>query len=97
MATIRFKGKVENVRNSDRTIAYQFIRVPTLTPKHCDMPAFRQHPKFGMLANSEFFLGILSRIRSDIVGNGLGLRLDRMPPNVAVDTSAFMATVAIEV
>lgn len=97
MATIRFKGKVENVRNNDGTIAYQFIRVPTLTKKHCDMHAFRFHPTFGMLANSDLFSNILSRIRSDIVGNGLGLRLDRIPPNVVVDTSAFMATVAIEV
>lgn len=95
MATIRFKGKVENVRNADKTIAYQFIRVPTLTPKHCDMSAFRSHPKFGMLANSDFFSGVLSRIRADIVGNGLGLRLDRIPPNVTVDTSSFMATVTI--
>jgi len=97
MATIEFKAKVKHVHNSDGTVAYQYIPVPELTRKHCDMNAFRQHPKFGGLANSDLFAGILSRVRSGLVNGGLGLRLDRLPDNVTVNTAGFLALVQVAV
>jgi len=97
MATIEFKAKVKHVHNFDGTVAYEYIQVPELTRRHCDMNAFRQHPKFGGLANSDLFAGILSRVRSGLVNGGLGLRLDRLPDNVTVNTSGFLALVQVAV
>jgi hypothetical protein len=65
MATIKFRGKVERLLNMDGTLCYSYIRVPALDRKHCDMHAFRTHPKFGGYANSDLFVGMLKRIRSD--------------------------------
>lgn len=84
MATIRFKGKIKTVYNMDGTPAYDCIRVPEFTTRHCDMNAFRSHPKFGALANSDLFLGDY-------------LRMDRVPPCVEVETSGFLATVTVHV
>ena len=36
-----------NVRNVDGTPAFQYVAVPVLTRSHCDITAFRSHPKFG--------------------------------------------------
>lgn len=95
MAKIEFRGKVERVHNMDDTLAYEMIKIPKLERRHCDMPAFRQHSKFGGLANSDLFPNILKRIASDLGGNGY-LRLDRIPANVTVDRSGFLAKVEIE-
>ncbi len=97
MATIKFKGKIEVVRNADNTIAYRYLPVPKLAKCHCDMHAFRQHPKFGAYANSDLFPGILNRIRTELLGGKIGLHLDNLPPNVKVNDSGFLAVCEIEV
>lgn len=97
MAKIEFKGKVKNVYNIDDTIAYQYVAVPTFDRKHCDMHAFRQHPKFGGYANSDLFRGMLNRIRSDKFGDSGMLILSKIPEGITVDTSGFLAVVSFEV
>jgi hypothetical protein len=94
---IQFKAKVQTVFNMDDTPAYHYIAVPVFKRSHVDMNAARQHPKYGMLANSDMFPGVLAKIRSGIVGGSLGIRMDRIPPNVTVDTSGFLANVVIDV
>ena len=91
---ITFKAKVETMYNPDDTVAYQFIRVPQFARKHCDMNAFRKHPKYGSFANSDMFPNILKRIRKDILGETI--HLDDIPEAVIVDTSGFLAKVTIE-
>ena len=95
MATISFKSKIQEMYNIDGSVAYQYIPVPVLDRKHCDMPAFRSHPKFGAYANSDLFKGMLARARKDIFGNGW-LRLDAVPDGVWVDTGGFLAVVSFE-
>jgi hypothetical protein len=100
MAKIEFKAKVESVYNHDETVAYQIIRVPHFERRHCDMPAFRSHPTYQGLANSDFFGGILQRIRREKFGvkdYDPHIRLDRLPDGVIVDTSKFLAVVSIDV
>ena len=102
MARITFKGKVQDVWyvGDDSAPAYRYVQVPTLDRKHCDMAAFRAHPKYGAYANSDLFLGMLSRIRaqvfSDCATSG-HMRLDRIPAGVTVDTSGFLAVVSFDV
>ena len=96
MAKIEFRGKVERVLNMDDTLAYNQIKVPALERRHCDMDAFRRHHKYGGLANSTLFPNVLTRIARDIASNGY-LRMDRIPENVTVDCSGFLARVTIEV
>jgi hypothetical protein len=95
MATIEFRGKTETVHNMDGTVAWVQIKVPKLERRHCDMAAFRQHKRFGGVANSDLFPSILARIARDAAPNGY-LRLDRVPANVAIDQSGFLAVVRIE-
>lgn len=100
-ATVTFRAKIISVYNSngDGGIAWRELQVPTLKRNHCDMDAFRRHPKFGGFANSNLFPGMLAKIRRDITGNRDGgwLRLDRLPDNVTVDESGFLAKVTITV
>lgn len=82
MANITFKAKIESRR----------IKVPKLTRAHCDIAAFRSHPKFGAFANSDLFQSVLNR--------AVPLKfidLDAMPANVTVDTTGFLAIVTIQV
>lgn len=97
MAKITFKGKIQQVWNMDDTPAYRVIDVPKFERKHCDMNAFRSHPKYGGWANSDMFPNMLARIRKDLLGNRQSLRLDQLPENVSVDESGFLARVTIEV
>ena len=94
MASIEFRAKVETIYNMDDTVAFQRIKVPTLDRKHCDMAAFRKHPKFGGLANSDLFKNVLARIKRDRLGDYV--RLDRIPEGVTVDTSGFLALVSLD-
>ena len=95
MATIQFRGKIEQVYTMEDEPAFQQIKVPELTRKHCDMAAFRTHPRFGGLANSDLFPGILARIRREKLGDYI--RLDRVPDGVQVDDSGFLAVVRVDV
>ena len=96
MAEISFKAKALTMYNTDDTVAYQYLAVPQFDRKHCDMAAFRCHPKYGSYANSDLFKGMLSRIRRDVFKDGI-LRLDAVPTGVSVDTSGFIAVVSLEV
>ena len=96
MATITFKGKIQTMHAVDDTPLYDFIQVPTFARRHCDIPAFRTHPRYGVLANSDLFLGVLAKIRRDTF-KGRPLRLDDMPDGVTVDRSGFLAVVTLTV
>jgi len=96
MARIQFKGKVQTMYSVDDTVAYKYIQVPEFDRKHCDMGAFRQHPKYGPYANSDTFKGFLSRIQKDHFG-GKVLKLNAIPDGVQVDTSGFLAVVTLDV
>ena len=95
MAKISFKAKIHTVYTVDDAVAYHCIKVPELTRKHCDMDAFRRHPKYGSYANSDLFPGMLRRIRKDKLGDII--RLDKVPDGVTVDTSGFLAVVSVSV
>lgn len=95
MAAVTFKGKIQNVYNMDDTLAWRYIRVPKLERRHCDMSAFRCHPKFGGYANSDLFPSML-RKKAEQLGIGATLRLDRIPAGVEVDETGFLATVTFE-
>lgn len=89
MATITFRTKIKG----------DFIDVPTFKRSHCDMAAFRDHPKYGTFANSDLFPNALARIRRDTIGSDYRtyLRASALPDNVTVDTSGFLATITITV
>lgn len=98
MATITFKGKVcDAITTLPGEVLYRFIQVPKLERRHCDMAAFRKHPRYGGIANSDLFSNALARIKRDCTQTGGYIRLDRLPDNVSVDTSGFLATVTITV
>ena len=61
MALLQFKTKGEKVWLTDTTFQTRFAIPKTLNSKHCDMAAFRQHPKYGDYANSVFFPSMLKR------------------------------------
>ena len=100
MARIQFKAKVQTVYNMDDTVAYRYIQVPAIDRKHCDMHAFRMHPKYGGLANSELFTGILRRIRDDMfpwsINGAKAFRTDAVPTGITVDESGFLAIVTFD-
>ncbi len=95
-ATLTFKTKLRPVLNMDNTHAWTEIHVPVLTRAHCDMNAFRQHKRYGGIANSDLFKNALTRIRNDVAPNGW-IKLEQLPDNVTVDTSGFLAKVTITV
>lgn len=98
MAQIQFKGKVHTVHFTDKSKNYDYIKIPELDRKHCDMNAFRSHPKYGSYANSDLFKGMLSRIKVQKFGSLTGqLKLNAIPEGVTVDTSGFLAVVTFEV
>jgi len=97
MATIFFKGKVKTMYAVGDIPLYQYIDIPVLKKHHCDMNAFRSHPKYGSWANSDMFLGILNHIKTETFKGKSYVRLDMLPENVTVDTSGFLAEVIITV
>jgi len=96
MATIEFKGKVQQMFFVDGSLSYEYIAVPELKRAHCDMAAFRTHPKYRSYANSDMFSGMLKRIKSATFKGGM-LKLGELPECVKVDTSKFLAVVTITV
>lgn len=97
MARISFKGKVRGMYNVEGTKVYDYIQIPELSCQHCDMAAFRQHPKYGAYANSDLFKNILRGIRQNVFGNYQHLKLHAIPDGVTVDASGFLAVVSFEV
>jgi len=90
---IKFKGKVNQVFNLDNTLAYEYIKVPTLTRSHVNMAQARKHPKYHGLANSDLFPNILKRISKEKFNQGI-IKLNNIPDGVKVDTSKFLAVVS---
>ena len=88
-ATITFK--VKPVLLDDGTFV---VPVPKKFKKtHCDMNAFRTHPKYGAYANSDPFDGILARIRLDNFGTRDGFTMSEKPENVKVSEGNFLCEV----
>ncbi len=94
MPNIKFKAKVTPFYNPDGTANSERIKVPAIKPSHCDMRAFRQHARFGPMANSEFFPGIIKKALKS-AGINEWLKLTDLPAAVSVDTSGFLARVTI--
>lgn len=94
-ATITFKGKVETLQYVDGTVASVRVKVPTLERRHCDMHAFRIHPRYGSYANSDLFPSMLARIKRERLGEYI--KLSAIPEGVTVDTTGFLAVVTISV
>ena len=94
MPNVNFKAKVQTVYNTDNTVAYQYVQVPELKRAHCDMNAFRSHPRYAAYANSDLFPGLLKRA-VEVAGVGKIIRLDQLSDRVTVDTSGFLARVTI--
>ncbi|RAS59509.1 hypothetical protein C8D87_114121 [Lentzea atacamensis] len=98
MATVSFKAKASDVFSVDREFMYRQVKVPIIGTRHCDMAAFRSHPKFHGLANSSLFPGALKgALKGMGVIVGGHLRLDNLPPGVEVDDTGFLAVVTIEI
>jgi hypothetical protein len=93
-ATISFKTKGEPCSDMDGN-HFTVWKVPTLTRNHCDMAAFRRHSRYGAYANSDLFPSLLRRIRDDLAPSGY-LQSHKLPPNVTVDTSGYLAVITIE-
>lgn len=87
MAKITFRAKVKD----------GYVKIPKLGCQHCDMNAFRCHPRYRAYSNSTLFPQMLARIASDLTKGTSHLNLAKLPANVEVDTSTFLATVTIEV
>lgn len=64
---------------------------------HCNMNAFRRHPKYGPYANSDLFDAILARIRHDQFGNRDGFKMSEKPSNVKVIEGDFLWEVEVSV
>ena len=94
MPTIKFKAKVETIHNMDGTFAFQRVKVPAFSRNHCDMAAFRKHPRFGSYANSDLFPSMICRALTAL-GVGSHVRLDDIPASVTVDASGFLARVTV--
>ena len=102
MARIQFKSKPKRMLKAGpidgpQELDYLYIDVPELTRQHCDMGAFRIHPKYGPYANSDLFPGMLRRIRESTFGTSGRLNLNAVPAGVSVDTSGFLAIVTMDV
>lgn len=96
-AKITFKGKPREMQDMDGNVLYRYVEVPQFKRAHCDMNAFRSHPKYGGYANSDMFPGMLKRIRDEVLNHKAFLRLDQLPENVVIAETNFLITVAIEV
>jgi len=89
MAMITFKTKIKHGISKD------YINVPMITSKHCDMGEFRKHSKFGKIANSVLFEHALRKHLMEIGVSNI-IWLTRIPNGVTV-IPGFLATVIIEV
>ena len=94
MPTITFKAKPHPVYKMDGDLAYMGIKVPAIKRHHCDMPAFRSHPKYGSYANSDLFQNMLKR---DLLKLGIRseLHTDCLPDCVSIEDNGFLNKVTI--
>jgi hypothetical protein len=96
MPAIQFKAKVETIYNPDDTPTWRWVKVPALDRKHCDMSAFRSHPKFGAYANSDLFKNLIARELKSL-GVKEYIKLHELPSCVTIDDSGYLARVTINV
>ncbi len=97
MAKITFKTRpVAEIMPDNSDSGVHIIYVPKLDRKHCDMPAFRSHRKYGGFANSTLFPSILARIAKEFAPWG-HIRTDAIPDGVTIDRSKFLWSVTLEV
>ena len=96
MAKITFKAKIKTIYNHDDIPDYDIVMVPKFKKHHCDMNAFRSHPKYGSYANSDLFEGILARVRRDIAPHGFW-RIDNLPDNVKIVEPGYLTVFEVEV
>lgn len=104
MATITFRAKIEPVVEMDGSLAWELIKVPKLTRRHCDMATFLSHPVYGITARAgrclgaDMFDGALKKIRESLVGDYKNwFRIDKAPDWVEIDRSGFLARVTLRV
>lgn len=94
MATITIRTKI---RTANSTEPYRYIQIPSLKRSHCDMAAFRSHPQFRPYANSDLFLGMVTReLRKRGIGETLKVDTD-LPDGVSIDDSGFLAVLTITI
>ena len=91
---IKFKGKIETIYNADDSVAWRWVKVPKLERRHCDMVAFRDHPRYGAYANSDLFGNLLTRALKD-AGVKDYIKLHDIPACATIDESGFLAVVTI--
>lgn len=94
MPNIQFSTKVKTVYNVDESVAWRYVKVPAITRSHCDMHAFRSHPRFSATANSDLFPAVIKRALAAIKVKET-IRLDQVPSGVTIDESGFLALVTI--
>ena len=98
--TITFKAKRRKVEYAGHPELHsEYLEVPTIERKHCDMNAFRSHEKYHSYANSDLFPGMLERIAKEKLcfrDHDRTLRLDRIPPGVTVDASGFLLSISFD-
>lgn len=74
----------------------EYLELPVLARRHCDMNAARQHPRYGAYANSDLFPGMLRHIRAGVLDGAPRLYVDQLPDNVTIEPG-FLDTVTITV
>jgi len=71
--TITFKAKRRKIEYAGHPELHsEYLEVPAIERKHCDMNAFRVSSKFGSYANSDLFPAM---IRRELKALGIGDRL----------------------
>lgn len=96
MATITFTGKIVRKLHQNADDDYDYIKVPELGRRHCDLPSFNQHKQYGHYVNSDLFVSLLKRLKIQLFGGSI-LKMQCIPGCVSVDTSGFLAIVTITV
>lgn len=92
MAIIKFKTKARKlwISETDSVTEYQ---IPKLTRSHCDMRLWRTHPKFGGLANSDLFIGLINSLVKKTYPTGW-IREDRLADNTQIKPG-FLAEISL--
>ena len=98
MLTIEFKTKAYNSRIYSDEHSRPFVSVKKNITRAdvVDMQAFRNHPKYGGLANSDLANGLIRKLVKSVIGEKQQLDTDNLPNGVTVDMSGFLAKVTIQ-
>ena len=92
MAKIVFKGKRRKMVWTDGSLAYEYVKIPKLTRKHCRMETFKNDKRYDSLVNSDLFNNLLAKINKDL---GEKIRMDRIPDNVIVDHCGLLSEITV--